>query len=97
VGLNIIGLRRAGYTDEEIRQLKQAYRIIYRSGLTWRETMQTLLETFEEGPAAQFLPFLASGKRGFTRERRVPRSASVTFSNRPDDVDELDFPSRRAA
>ena len=35
VGLNTIGLRRRGFTKDDINQLKAAYRIIYRNGLTW--------------------------------------------------------------
>ena len=33
VGLNQIGLRRAGYGQEDLRRLKEAYRVIYRSEL----------------------------------------------------------------
>ena len=42
VGLNQIGLRRAGYSSETIRQLKVAYRVIYRSGLPWTEVLEQL-------------------------------------------------------
>lgn len=94
VGLNIIGLRRAGFTDADIQQLKQAYRLIYRSGFTWAETIQKLSETFQDGPATQFVPFLSTGKRGFTQERRVPRSSSVAFPTKPDFCDELGLESR---
>jgi UDP-N-acetylglucosamine acyltransferase len=80
VGLNIIGLRRAGFSSTDIQQLKQAYRIIYRGGMTWSETLQSLAATFAEGPATQFFEFLSQGKRGHTQERRVPRSANVAFS-----------------
>ena len=79
VGLNIIGLRRAGFTGDDILQLKQAYRVIYRSGLTWAETQQALAEQFTSGPASQFLPFLSTGKRGFVQERRTPRRASIAM------------------
>ncbi len=90
VGLNIIGLRRAGFSSEDIDQLKQAYRVIYRSGLTWIETMRTLSVTFTTGPAAQFLPFLSTGKRGFVQERRTPRMATVAYSQPDrDSADEI--------
>lgn len=79
VGLNIIGLRRAGFGDAEVQQLKRAYRLVYRSGLTWAETLAALAETFMDGPATQFLPFLSQGKRGFVQERRTPRSAILAF------------------
>jgi UDP-N-acetylglucosamine acyltransferase len=79
VGLNIIGLRRAGLSNEEIGQLKQAYRLIFRSGLSWSETLRALGEQFTTGPAADFLPFLSSTKRGCVQERRAPRMATLRF------------------
>jgi len=45
-GLNAIGLRRAGITDLEggryYRELKEAYRIVYRSGLSLKEALPQL-------------------------------------------------------
>ncbi len=77
VGLNTIGLRRAGFASDEIRQLKQAYRVIYRSGLCWNDILQKLNEEFCEGVAAQFQQFLATTTRGIMSERRMPPGAVV--------------------
>jgi UDP-N-acetylglucosamine acyltransferase len=86
VGLNKVGLRRAGFSAEDLAQLKAAYRIIYRSGLTWEETLDVLRAEFTDGPAAEFLPFLTAGKRGFVQERRTPPGAIVRLL-RDDDED----------
>ena len=64
VGLNQIGLRRAGYDQRAILQVKEAYRLIYRSGLLWAEILRRLQEEFRDGLAAEFYPFLSSTKRG---------------------------------
>ena len=77
VGLNSIGLRRAGLSSDEIQQLKEAYRVIYRSGLKWADTLQRLREEFTHGPAAEFYPFLLVTNRGVVQERRVPRKATL--------------------
>jgi len=77
VGLNLVGLRRAGFSSKDILQLKKAYRVIYRSGLKWEEILEVLRSEFAEGPAALFYPFLASSKRGIVSERRPP--AEVTW------------------
>jgi UDP-N-acetylglucosamine acyltransferase len=77
VGLNKVGLRRAGFSVQDLTQLKAAYRTIYRSGLTWEETLDVLRTQFTEGPAAEFLPFFTAGKRGFIQERRTPPGAVV--------------------
>ena len=77
VGLNQVGLRRAGYTHDEILQLKTAYRVIYRSGLMWAEILETLRQQFPTGLAAQFYPFLTTTTRGIIPERRMPPGATI--------------------
>lgn len=77
VGLNQIGLRRAGYNVEMIRELKAAYRLIFRSGLTWAETLKRLKCEFPDGPAARFYQFLSTTARGITPERRPPPAATI--------------------
>jgi UDP-N-acetylglucosamine acyltransferase len=90
VGLNAVGLRRAGFSRADLAQLKQAYRIIYRSGMTWAETLRVLAETFRDGPATHFLEFFSAGQRGFTQERRVPRGATIAFNPSQRSGDETD-------
>jgi UDP-N-acetylglucosamine acyltransferase len=87
VGLNKVGLRRAGFTPQELIQLKAAYRLIYRSGLTWEEKLDVLRAQFTDGPAAEFLPFFLAGKRGFVQERRMPPGAIVRLVRDDDDED----------
>lgn len=77
VGLNQVGLKRAGHDPKSIARLKDAYRVIYRSGLTWREILAQLQQQFHDGAAAEFLPFLTSSKRGIVPERRMPPGATL--------------------
>lgn len=77
VGLNRVGLQRAGYKAAEILSLKNAYRLIYRSGLPWKEILERLKADFTSGPAAEFYPFLTEGQYGFMPERRAPASATI--------------------
>jgi UDP-N-acetylglucosamine acyltransferase len=78
VGLNRVGLRRAGFSAQELVDLKEAYRVIYRSGLPWEEMLDTLQTQFTSGPAADFLTFFLGGHaRGFVQERRTPPGATV--------------------
>jgi UDP-N-acetylglucosamine acyltransferase len=86
VGLNKVGLHRAGFDSRDIVQLKAAYRAIYRSGLMWQEMLDLLRLQFPAGPAAEFLPFFLGGKRGFVQERRTPPGAIVRLVR--DDADE---------
>jgi UDP-N-acetylglucosamine acyltransferase len=77
VGLNQIGLKRAGYDVKAIAHLKEAYRVIYRSGLVWKEILAQLAKEFPDGAAGEFLPFLTSSKRGITPERRMPPGSTI--------------------
>lgn len=70
VGINRVGLRRAGFTVQEINQLKEAYRLIYRSGLPWNSILERLQTEFSEGVAGCYYPFFQEGRRGFVQERR---------------------------
>lgn len=72
VGLNRIGLRRAGIGREEVKQLKEAYRLVYRDGLAFDDMLAALDTAFSSGPAGEFAPFFRAGSRGFVQERRSP-------------------------
>lgn len=70
VGLNTIGLKRNGFTPDDILDLKKAYRLLYRSGLSLAEIVAELKALYPTGAAAEFANFLANCKRGFIQERR---------------------------
>ena len=98
VGLNRVGLRRNGYTPEDMLQLKAAYRLIYRQGLRWSEVLEVLKRDFSTGPAAVYHDFLRTGKRGFVQERRISRKATlkIATTTTADDVeDEAAKPARK--
>ena len=77
VGLNKIGLRRAGYDQATIQHLMSAYRLIYRSGLRWTDILEQLRTRFPIGPAAAFYEFLSTTARGIVSERRTPPGATI--------------------
>jgi len=77
VGLNRVGLRRSGFERDELKQLKDAYQLIYRRGLTWNEVLEALRVEFPTGPASEFLEFFSGGTRGFVHERRSPPRATL--------------------
>lgn len=77
VGLNMVALKRNGFSAAEINHLKTCYRIIYRSGLTWKEMLAQLAETAVEGPALALTEFFQGGSRGFSQERRTPPGATL--------------------
>jgi UDP-N-acetylglucosamine acyltransferase len=86
VGLNIVGLRRSGHTPDEIASLKDAYRTVYRRGLSWKEVLDALRTEFSTAPVAHLLDFLSRGTRGFVQERRAPPSATLRLRVPEDDA-----------
>lgn len=69
VGLNRIGLRRAGFSTEDIKTLKAVYRVLYSHGMPWREIVKKIEEEYTSGPGLEMARFLASTTRGITTER----------------------------
>ena len=64
LGLNVVGMRRAGLTPDERKAVKEAFRILYRSGLNVSQALTQMKATFSSGPAAEFCAFVESSKRG---------------------------------
>lgn len=96
VGLNIVGLRRNGFTPDDISTLKDAYRMVFRSGNRADEILRQLQDTFSEGPAAIWANFIKASHRGFVRERAVPAAATLRLYN-PDEFDQESMPAERRA
>ena len=63
-GLNVVGLRRAGFSAEERLELKKLYHALFRSGKNLREAAAQAQETFLSVGAKTVLEFVATTKRG---------------------------------
>jgi UDP-N-acetylglucosamine acyltransferase len=67
-GLNTIGLKRRGFTDETIAALKEAYRIVFRSSRLLADAIQNVEHQVEDLPEVrQFLDFIRKSERGICR------------------------------
>lgn len=67
-GLNKVGLKRRNFSDEAISNLKIAYRIIFRSGLTVRRALHQIQTEIKNSPEVDHLvSFIKSSKRGIAR------------------------------
>ena len=67
-GLNLVGLKRKGFSDEVIAKLKKAYKIIFRSGLMQDEALRRTLDEFPDSDEVRLLvDFIRTSKRGVTR------------------------------
>lgn len=67
-GLNLVGLKRRGFSDDAIANLKKAYRIIFRSGLILEEALARVKAELGNSPEAlHLMEFMKNSKRGITR------------------------------
>lgn len=67
-GINSEGLKRRGFTSDQIRQVRRAYRLLYRSGLPLEEALQSLTEMARDAPELDVLvDFIKSSDRSIIR------------------------------
>ncbi|OLP19892.1 acyl-[acyl-carrier-protein]--UDP-N-acetylglucosamine O-acyltransferase [Leptolyngbya sp. 'hensonii'] len=68
LNLNVIGLRRAGFTAEQRLILKRAFSLLYRSGLTVSQAVAAMEAEFAPDPLVMELcQFVKSSKRGICK------------------------------
>jgi UDP-N-acetylglucosamine acyltransferase len=63
-GLNVIGLRRAGFDDATRLELKRLYRFVFRGSLPLRAAIDRARSEFKSDPARVMLDFMAASERG---------------------------------
>ena len=67
-GINLVGLERSGFPPEKVKEIKEAFRLIYRSKLNTRQAIEAIRQ---ELPASdeinQILEFIEQSERGIIR------------------------------
>ena len=67
-GINSEGLKRRGFDVDQIRNIKNAYRLVYRQGLKLSEAMKEIAERAQtQSELELFLESLRSSDRGLIR------------------------------
>jgi len=67
-GINIIGLRRHGFSNELIEKIHNAYRIIYQSGLNTSAALDKVKEEISSCPEIEYIiDFIEKSDRGIIR------------------------------
>jgi len=67
-GLNVVGMRRRGFSAETMLCLRRAYKVIYRQGLTIKQALEQLHEMMLTCPEVQlFIDFINVSQRGLVR------------------------------
>ncbi len=67
-GINTIGLKRHGFSDQTINAIKKAYKILFREKRTLRDALRKIREDLGDYPEIRHLiEFIEKNKRGICR------------------------------
>lgn len=70
-GVNVIGLRRAGFSGRDRDEIKAAFKLLYTSGLNISQALEKAAAMELGAPAREFFAFVAAaGKRGICPLKR---------------------------
>jgi UDP-N-acetylglucosamine acyltransferase len=77
VGLNVVGLRRNGYSRSDMHRLRQAYRQLFEGGGLFKDRVDMLAQNFADDPlVGKVVSFVqADAKRPLTLPERTGRGA----------------------
>ncbi len=68
VGINIVGLRRRGFTNEQIDRIKAIYNVVYNSGLNRSDACREIEKGFPDTEEKNIiLSFIKNSKRGIVK------------------------------
>lgn len=67
-GINSEGLKRRGFSSEDVSAVKKAYKILYRQGNTFDDAIEKIADLSSDEPAVKVMSdFLATANRGIAR------------------------------
>jgi len=81
-GLNLVGLKRAGFGHAQVTALKESYRLLYRSGLKLEEALARIQSQVRTPEALHLVNFVRRSSRGICR----PSQRAAGDSYAPSDV-----------
>jgi UDP-N-acetylglucosamine acyltransferase len=67
-GVNLVGLKRAGYKASDVSVLKKAYQILYRSGLKLQDALARIETELPTPETLHLVNFIRRSERGICRE-----------------------------
>lgn len=64
VGLNVVGLRRNGFTPQQRKTIKSVYRMVFRSGSRLADALEEADRTYPSPETREIVRFIESSRRG---------------------------------
>lgn len=69
-GLNVVGLRRAGFTSEQRLELKRLYHVLFRRKVSLKSALEAATAEFQSECSRVLIDFVTTAKRGVCRHWR---------------------------
>lgn len=66
-GVNLVGLRRAKVPRESIKEIREAYKIFFKSSLTTEEALSEMRKTLTSEEVGNFAKFIEESQRGICK------------------------------
>ena len=67
-GVNTIGLKRGGFSAEQIKNIEKVYRILLKQGLLLKDAIRAIEQEYPDDEKIQpIVSFLKSSRRGLAR------------------------------
>ena len=67
-GINVVGLKRRGFSEEKIKDIHDIYRIIYQNGLNITQALQMIDSEIKDGPVKSLISdFVRNSDRGIIK------------------------------
>jgi UDP-N-acetylglucosamine acyltransferase len=67
MGLNVVGLKRAGFKNDEREMLRQAFKLLYSDEMTTSESVDRILEQFDSPLVREMCDFVRASTRGICK------------------------------
>jgi UDP-N-acetylglucosamine acyltransferase len=64
MGLNSVGLRRSTLSKKDRQEIKEAFKLLYLSGLNISHALEKIKSAYPSGPASEFSTFIDKSERG---------------------------------
>ncbi len=69
LGINVVGLRRAGISAAVREEIKKAYKLLYRAGLNTSQALEIMKKDLVSSEVAHLIQFVENSKRGIIDNR----------------------------
>ncbi len=81
LGINVVGMRRAGFSAAVREEVKQSYKLLYRSGLNITQAVSAIKDRFSSPEVLHLVKFIESSKRGIVAGSKAEMEGEEDYAD----------------